>query len=355
MMFFNILIILLTLILLASVHEFGHFIFAKRLGVAVEEFGIGYPPRVFGKKIGKTFYSFNWLPFGAFVKIEGQESIGVYRNKTIGQRALIAIGGPLFSWIAGVILLAIIFLIGTYITIPDEVEAIDAKVQVIAISSDSPADLSGIKAGDIIIALKSDLEELQINKIIEIQEFIEKNKGKKITILLERTNNNFEVSLVPRVEVPAGEGAIGVSLARIVLEKFPLKSVLYEAFANAVMLTKYITFSFIGILQKIFSGKSLAGVAVVGPIGIGSLANQAIETGMVAYFQFIAIITLHLAIFNLLPIPVLDGGKLLFLGLEKINKGPLNRSIEESINSFFFILLVILMVIIAIKDIIKFF
>jgi len=354
-MFFNILIILLTLILLATIHEFGHFLFAKRSGVTVEEFGIGYPPRIFGKKIGDTFYSLNWLPFGAFVKIEGEESIGVYKNKTVGQRVLITIGGPLFSWIAGVVLLAIIFLIGTYIAIPDEIDNINARVQVVAVSPDSPADLSGIMAGDVIVALKSNSEELQINKIVEVQGFIEKNKGKEIKILLERVNNNPEIFLVPRVEIPDGEGAMGVSLVRTVLERFPLKEVPYEAFMNSVMLTKQITSSFMGIFQKIFNGKSLSGVAVVGPIGIGSLANQAIETGMVAYLQFVAIITLHLAIFNLLPIPALDGGKLLFLGLEKVNKGPLNRNIEEGINSFFFILLVILMAIIAIKDIIKFF
>ncbi|MFH1643141.1 MAG: M50 family metallopeptidase [Patescibacteria group bacterium] len=354
-MFFNIFIILLTLIFLAAIHEFGHFIFAKRSGVVVEEFGIGYPPRIFGKKMGDTFYSLNWLPFGAFIKIEGEESIDAYKNKTIGQRALMAIGGPMFSWLAGVVLLAIIFLTGTYVAIPDEIESVDARVQITAVSSGSPAESSGLKAGDIVVALESTLEEkIQINKIIDVQEFIEKNKGKEVIILIERANNISEVSLIPRINVPIGEGSMVVSLTRTTLKKIPFRSVFYEAFANAIMLTKQITLGFIGIFQKIFSGKSLTGVAVVGPIGIGSLANQAIETGIVFYLQFVAIITIHLAIFNLLPIPALDGGKILFLGLEKINKRPLNSNVEEKINSLFFMLLIILMVIIAIKDIIKF-
>lgn len=153
-MIFTIIIVFLSLIGLMVIHEFGHFVIAKKCGVKVEEFGIGYPPRIIGKKIGQTLYSLNLLPFGAFVKIQGEEggieSAQSFSQKPIWQRASIVIGGVASFWLISAILLSVVFGIGTFQAISDDEQVANPKVQIIAVAPDSPAEAAGIKVGDTI-------------------------------------------------------------------------------------------------------------------------------------------------------------------------------------------------------------
>jgi len=361
-MIFTIIIVFFSLIGLMALHEFGHFVIAKKCGVKVEEFGIGYPPRIIGKKIGQTLYSLNLLPFGAFVKIYGEEggieSAQSFSEKPIWQRASIVIGGVVSFWLISVILLSIVFGLGVSQAISDEAEAKNPKVQIVAIASGSPAEKAGIRLGDTIkqFSITIPAQQFQINKVKEIQELTEKYKGEKITLTIERGKEIFTASLVPRILPPEGEGPMGVGLARTALTNYPWYLSPIKGIEASLNLTASIGSGLIEVFGNIVRGKGLPpGSQLMGPIGIGSLMTQVAQLGVSYYLQFVALISIYLAIFNLLPIPALDGGKLLFLGIEKIRKKPVSPKIEQNITTFFFGLLILLMIFVTIKDVSRLF
>lgn len=358
----TILIVVLSLIGLIILHEFGHFILAKKFGVKVEEFGIFLPPRLIGKKIGETIYSLNLLPLGAFVKLYGEEKeikdLRSFSGKPIWQRVLIVLGGVVSFWIISAILLSIVMGLGAPTAVEDEANhtLINPQVQIMAIAPGSPAEKAGIKIGDAIKQLSVVNYQLPINKVKDVQEFTSLHKGEEITLTIQRGKEVFDVSLVPRVSPPEGEGAMGVALARTAMISYPW----YLAPIKGIEACGNLTYSIVNGLTRVFSnlvqGKGLpAGAQLMGPVGIGSLMSQIAQLGIIYYLQFIAIISIYLAIFNVLPIPALDGGKLLFLGIEKIRKKPVSQKIEQNITTLFFALLIALMIWVTIRDIARLF
>lgn len=347
-----------SLLGLMVLHEFGHFILAKKFGVKVEEFGIGYPPRIFGKKIGETIYSLNLIPFGAFVKIYGEEenieNSRSFSQKPIWQRSLIVLAGVLSFWIISAVILSVVMAIGAPTAVSDEASGglKDVKVQIVGIASKSPAELAGIKAGDAIASLKLKVksEKLKIDKVKQIQEFAEKHKGEEIVLTIERGKDVFDVTLIPRISPPEGEGSMGVALSRIAIKTYPWYQAPIEGISATLNLTYAIIEGYVNVIKHISNGLP-SGVQLMGPVGIFSLFNQMGQLGLNYYLQFLAIISIYLAVFNLLPIPAVDGGKLLFLAIEKINGRPVNPQIEQKITATFFALLLILMVFVTIKDI----
>ena len=364
-MFLTIIIAFVSLIGLIIAHELGHFMFAKKFGVKVEEFGVGYPPRLFGKKIGETVYSLNLLPFGAFVKIYGEEgeksSVSLsepeeekrsFQNKPIYQRMLIILGGVISFWIISIVLLSFVMALGapTAISDTDNGNLKDVKVQIAAVSLDSPADKSGIKPGDAIISVN----ELKIDKVVEIQEFTQSHKGEEILLTIERGKEIFNVSLVPRVNPPEGEGAIGVSLVRTAMKSYPWWQAIWQGISATFNLTIGVVQGWEKAITNAIEGTP-SGVQVMGPIGIFSLFNQSSQLGVNYFLQFIALISVYLALFNILPIPALDGGKLLFLTIEAVRKKPVSLRLEQKITAVFFTLLIMMMVWATIKDITRLF
>lgn len=355
-----ILIVFLSLIGLIVLHEFGHFILAKKFGVRVEEFGIFLPPRLIGKKIGETLYSLNLLPLGAFVKLYGEEEkveeSRSFSGKPIWQRTLIILGGVVSFWIMAVILLSIVFGMGVPQAVSDEADAVNPKVQIVAVASGSPAQVAGIKVGDTIKEFSIFNLQSSINKVKEVQELTEEYKGQAITLTIERGKEVLDVSLVPRARPPEGEGAMGVGLVRTALISYPWYLAPIKGVEACFNLTGSIVVGLSQVFGNLIQGKGLPpGAQLMGPIGIGSLMTQAAHLGLAYYLQFIAIISIYLAIFNILPIPALDGGKLLFLGIEKVRRKPVSQKIEQSITSIFFALLIALMIWVTIKDIIRIF
>ncbi len=326
----------------------------------MEEFGIGLPPRLIGKKIGETLYSLNLLPFGAFVKIEGEEggieSIHSFDKKPIWQRALIVLAGVVSFWLISIVLLSIVFGIGTWGPVSDEQEAVNAKVKVVGIAAGSPAEKAGIKLGDIIKQFSISNFQFSIDKVREAQELTEKYKGKEVILTTERGKEIFNINLIPRVSPPAGEGPMGVVLARVEIKRYPWYLSPIKGIEASFNMTILILGSLVQLLVNLIQGQALPPeVKFVGPIGIGAFMIQVAQLGWVYYLQFIAAISIYLAIFNLLPIPALDGGKLLFLGIEAVRKKPVNPRVEKKITAFFFTILLCLMVWVTIKDIIGLF
>jgi len=362
-MVLTILIAFLSLIGLIVLHEFGHFIMAKRFGVKVEEFGIFLPPRLIGKKIGETVYSLNLLPFGAFVKLYGEvdqekKEYWSFTQKPIWQRVLIVIGGVVSFWIISAILLSIVMGLGAPTAISDEEDGnlISPKVQIAAVAPNSPAEIAGIKPGDTIASLKLKIknEKLKITKVKEVQELIEKYKGEEVVLTIERGKEIFETSLVPRVSPPEGEGAMGVALVRTAIKSYPW----YQAPIQGIIATGNLT---VAVIQGWAQALVLAtkgeptGVQLMGPVGIFDLFAQVGQLGINYFLQFIAIISIHLALFNILPIPALDGGKLVFLGIEAVRKRPISPKMEQQITAVSFVLLITLIIWVTIKDITRLF
>lgn len=359
-MILTILIAFASLIGLIVLHELGHFVLAKRFGVKVEEFGIGIPPRLIGKKIGETIYSLNLLPIGAFVRLYGEEEQikdpRSFSGKSVRQRALIVAGGVVTFWIVSAVLLSIVMALGAPTVVEDNQNhnLQNPKVQIVAVAAGSPAEEAGLKPGDTIKQLSINNQWLSINKVKEVQEFTEINKGKEITLSVQRGKETLNTSFILRSSPPEGEGPIGIALVRTAIISYPW----YQAPFQGILATGNLTIAIIQgwaqALGNIIKGVP-TGVQLMGPIGISSLFVQVAQLGVVYFLQFIAIISIHLALFNSLPIPAVDGGKLLFLGMEAIRRKPLNQKLEQHLSVLSFVLLITLMIWVTIKDIIRLF
>jgi len=347
----------LSLISLIIIHELGHFLLAKKFGVRVEEFGIGLPPRLFGKKIGETIYSINLLPLGGFVKLYGHEKRETgpdsFSNKPIWQRALVILGGVVSFWIVAAVLLSIVMALGVPTVVGDEEAGLtDPKVQIVSVSKDSPAEQTEIRIGDAIRGINN----VSVSKVKEIQEITEVNKGKEMTLTIQRGQEVFDVSLVPRESFPAGEGAMGVGLIRTALKSYPWYLAPFKGIIATGNLTLAIFDGWVMTLSSLFQGNGMPqGAEVRGIVGIFELFVQVGGLGISYFLQFIAIIAVSLALINALPLPALDGGWFVLLIIEKFRGKPINQKTEQVISSIFFVLLITLMVWITIKDVARLF
>ena len=345
---------------LLILHELGHFVLAKKFGVRVDEFGIGYPPRIFGKKIGETIYSVNLLPFGAFVKLPGEigkaDDPRSFSRQSIPKRALVILGGVLSFWIMAVILFSIVFNLGAPVAIGDDVNSnlVNPRVQIAAISADSPAKVAGLEPGDTIKKFSIFNFQFSINKVKELQELTEKYKGQEIILTIQRGKEVFDVSLVPRVSPPSGEGPIGVALVRTAIKSYPWYQAPWQGIVSTVNLTGAVIQGYGEAIKNLIARKP-TGVELVGPVGVFNLFTQVSQLGVSYFLQFVGMIAIYIAIFNVLPIPAVDGGKLLFLGIEAVRKKPISEKVEQNVTAVFFALLLMMMVWVTIKDVSKLF
>jgi regulator of sigma E protease len=349
-----IVIAIATIGVLVILHELGHFFAAKKFGIKVEEFGMGLPPRLFGKKYGETLYSLNALPIGGFVKMEGEEkrsdSPRSFNKKPIWQRFIVVAAGVFVFWVIAVFIFAGL---GATIGIPTAIEddqenVTNPHVRVLGVSKDSPAEQSGLQLGDTILAIGGQT----VSKVKEVQDFSEQYAGQDTSFLLLRGEETIEVSLTPREESPAGQGAIGIALTRAGLVKYSW----YEAPFRGIQRTWNITFSIFEMFGVLFShvtgGEGLpAGSQVSGPVGVIDLLKNSLALGVSSYLSFVAVISVYLAIFNTIPIPALDGGRMFFILLEGVRKKPLPEKIEQRLIMISFLILIPFILWVSVQDI----
>lgn len=379
-MFLTIIVFILILGLLIFVHEFGHFIMAKRAGIKVEEFGFGFPPKIFGIKKGETVYSLNLFPIGGFVRIYGEMGLDSERarqkkgkpkkskkqpkkdkerafyNKPVKTRAKITAAGVIMNLFLAAFILGIGHWLGLPTIIEDN-EAIDsakARIQVTQVSFDSPAAQVGIKIGDTIKQLTISNKQLTINKVKEVQEFVKAHKGEEITVVIQRGDEILEKTLIPRVSPPPGEESLGIGLARTSIVSYPWYRALIMGIVSTVNLIWAMITILADLLWRLVATGHLA-VEVAGPVGIFSLTGQAAQLGFIYILQLTALLSINLAIINLLPFPALDGGRLLFLAIEKIKGSPVSQKIERIAHTTGFVILVLLMIAITWRDMVRFF
>jgi regulator of sigma E protease len=353
----NFLIVFIAFLGLIILHEFSHFILAKKIGVKVEEFGIGYPPKIFGKKVGDTLYSLNLLPFGAFVRIEGEEGEGGsgpsnFRNKGFWQKFSVIAAGVVSFWIIAAVLLTIVMAVGVPESIDDEEAGnfSNPKIQIYAIMPNSPALASGLRIGDAVMEVSSGNNIYEIKKTKDFQDLIAENKGKEIGLKIKRGEEILNFSVIPRIAPPKQEGPLGVAVVRTAIKYYPWYLAPWEGIKTTGSLTWRILEGWGQALSNIFQHKP-SGVELMGPIGIFDLFIQASHMGVSYFLQFVAIIAVNVALFNVIPIPVTDGGKIMFLIIEKIRKKQISRKFEERLNIVFFALIILLSIVVAIGDI----
>lgn len=362
-MLLTIVVFILILGLLVFVHELGHFISAKKAGVKVEEFGFGFPPRILAFTKGETTYSLNAIPIGGFVKIFGEEgdenrstNKRAFYNKPIWQRAIISVMGVIMNLIIAGILLSVVHGIGipSVVDSSQETNYKNVQIQIIEVAKNSPAEKAGIKMGDAIISLSFGNEKTSIEEIDEVQKFVAFHSGQEITMEIKRGSEILLKNITPRVNPPKDEGALGIAMSKIGLVSYPWYQAILKGFAATGRLFITMITLFYQLLKSlILNGKMIGEVA--GPVGIVVLTGQMVKLGIVYILQFTAILSINLALINILPFPALDGGRLLFLLIEKIKGRPIKFKTEKVANTLGFAILIGLMLIVTLRDVIKLF
>lgn len=328
----NILIGLIMFMVIITLHELGHFIGAKASNIKVNEFSIGMGPAVLKKQKGETQYSLRALPIGGYVSMEGEDEESSdkrsFGNASPLARFITIFAGPFMNFVLAFVIL--LFVIGN--------RGI-AKPVIGSFSENSPAQKAGMQVNDRIIKI----DDEKINTFMDASRLISSSKGKELLVTYERNGVENTVKIKP-VE---REGAYIIGFAPYISKSF--SDVIAGAFNTCVYFTRLIWDSLKGLISGAFGLKDLSG-----PIGIIGNMGAYIEGGVYSLLNFAALISVNLGFFNLLPIPALDGSKLLFIIIEAIRRKPLNKKFEGYITAAGFILLLGLMLIVSIKDIFSF-
>ena len=369
----TILIFIIILGLLVFVHELGHFLVARWNGIRVDEFGFGFPPRLFGviknasgkyelvwgnKEMpsGETVYSLNWIPLGGFVKIAGEDGHDAsdpnsFAGKSAWTRIRVLAAGVFMNFLFAWFLISIVFMLG----LPQPIEPADhgkfadAKIQVLAVGKGTPAETMGLSMGDAIVSINGEA----ITTLEQVSGLISSHKGQAITVVVDRFGKPLTLTGTPRTEYPATEGALGISFSETAVVSYPW----YEAIYRGAIATYDITLAILGafgmMIASLFGGAKTA-LDVTGPVGIVYLTKQMSDLGLPYLLQFAALLSINLGIINILPIPALDGGRILFILIEKLKGSPVSHRVEGMIHQIGFILLLVLMLLVTVRDFAQF-
>lgn len=356
-MLLTIIVFVLILGLLVFVHELGHFVAARKNGVKVEEFGFGFPPRIFGIKRGETIYSLNWIPLGGFVKIKGeagenQEDEDSFAHKKIWQRALILASGVFMNFILAAVLLSVGFMIGLPQVINGEngsARIRDAKVQIVQVLEGTPAAGAELKPGDAILSIDGQ----EILDVTAMQDYLGGKIDVPVKIVFERDNAQFEKEIKPVFLVETGRGGIGVGLLKSGIVSYPWYLALWKGAEAAVYFTGEVVVAFYELIKNLIVTQKVS-VDLSGPVGIAVLTGEVARMGFVYLLQFTALLSVNLAVINFLPFPALDGGRILFLVIEKIRRKPVSQKIENLVHNVGFALLMLLILLVTFRDVMKF-
>lgn len=360
----TILIFILVLVLLIVVHEFGHFVAAKLSGMRVDEFGIGYPPRAWGKKLGETVYTLNWLPFGGFVKIYGEDPEGgvphprAFSSKPRSVQALVLVAGIAMNLVFAYVLLSITLGMGTLRALaPEEVShAPDAALAIASVLPESPAAHAGLRPGDVIVEAQQDGTIFESVLPEAFTTFVGQNVAAHPVVLqIKRGEEITEHSVTPAFGVIAASPdrlALGIGLTTIGTISVPWHRAPLEGFLLTAEITKQTALALVSFFISIFTFTAdLSQVA--GPVGIAGAVGHASSDSFASLLSITALISINLALINLLPIPALDGGRLLFVIIESIIRKPIKPSVANTVNAVGFGLLILLMVVVTASDIFK--
>ena len=355
----TILIFIIMLVVLIVAHEFGHFIVAKLSGMKVPEFGLGFPPKLWGKKIGDTEYTLNALPFGGFVKIEGEDAHessndpSAFSNRPKVLQAATLVAGPGANFILAFLLISVSFMVG----VPSAVETgdtrvVDPRVVIADVVAGSPAEQAGILPGDRVVSITTNGNTVPVAKPEDVSGGIARATG-PVLLDIEREGELRSIEATPQPGLIAEEPerrALGIASVLVgTLRLNPIEAV-GAGFIETIERTKAV---FAGIVDLIGSAFTLSADVknIAGPVGIATLTGDAARFGFGSLLSFAAIISINLGILNLLPFPALDGGRLAFLAIETVIRRPIPLGIANAANAIGFALLIMLMIAVTFQDI----
>ena len=423
-MLLTVIIFFIVLSVLVLAHEFGHFMMARKFGVRAEEFGLGFPPRIFGwqvwrerqvKKIAEsenieielkatpfsdgseiiketivdekrevdevswvkkfrfikgsreitedeqkygTVYSLNWLPLGGFVKIKGENGEGQaepdsFAGKKIWQRAFMLSAGVVMNIILAMVLISVGFMIGLPQALDGELSArahvSDKKIQIVQVMENTPAELAGLLIGDTILSI----DNKNFSNYQELQNYVAANVGNKLIYKIKRGQDLTEAGITPALMPEINRGGIGVAITETGVVSYPWYLAIFEGIKTTFILTWAIIVAFYELIKGLIFGHGVT-ADLSGPIGIATLTGQVARMGFVYLLQFTALLSINLAVINFFPFPALDGGRVLFLIIEKIKRSPVKTEVEGAIHNIGFALLMLLVLIVTFRDVAKF-
>lgn len=371
-MLFTVITFFIVLSVLVLVHEWGHFITARRAGVKVEEFGLGLPPRAFGffknisgrwelvglktKEAPKTIWSLNWLPLGGFVKIKGEDGgdpndTTSFASKGVLNRIWIISAGVTMNVLLAIVLLSIGLAIGSPQVVDSTkiskwAEVSDIQVRVTEVLKDSPAARAGIESPDAIISVAGQT----VTSIDELQMSFEGKVGQEIEVVLERNGETITTKLVPEILAETEKAGMGVAMVQTGFISYPWYIAPVFGVVETFKMIAAILVGFFVIIKTLIMQGELIG-EVYGPVGIANLVGDAARLGFLYVMQFTAILSIIIAVINFLPFPALDGGRVVFLIIEGLRGKPVNPKIENTMHNIGFALLMLLILVVTYNDI----
>lgn len=333
MLLVEILLIALFVGIIVAGHEFGHFLLAKLSGMKVNEFGFGYRPRLFAKKIGETVYSLNALPFGGFVEIEqgkfGEPGRG-FNSASFNKRFGTLCGGIIMNFMIGWVALSLLFMIG-----------IPQTLYITNVLPDSPAESAGLKNGD---------QLLDFSALDVFLSTVKDHEGQPLALRIGRDGKVIKASLTPTILVSANTGRIGAEITESGIVKMGFLASLKEGLLSC--------FRIIGLIfERILSFFRIRGSLsnVSGVVGVIGAIHTANKLGLAYLLELLGMVSLNFTVVNLLPIPALDGGNIAFLIYEKVRGKPAASKITSTVNFVGYLVLLFLMIVVNIRDISKLF
>lgn len=349
----TVILFLLILALLVLFHEFGHYLAARLFGIDVEEFGVGFPPRAWSVKRRQTVWSLNWIPLGGFVRIRGEDDPskigpGTFSHKPAGIRAIVICAGVFMNLVLSSLLFAVGFTVGLpqiAEDLPANARVRDQRVQILEVLPGSPAEEAGVRAGDVIAAV----DRQAIAEVALIQDLVNAKEG-PVRLELRRGDETIGLEFEARFDEESGRKIMGVALAETAIVSFPWYVAIGKGVTATLFYVREIVVTIADLVKGFFVGAK-PGIEFSGPVGIAVLTGRAAKLGFIYLLQFAALLSVNLAVVNILPIPALDGGRLLFVIVEKFRGRAVRPVVEAVIHRIAFFLLLGLVAVVTIKDI----
>lgn len=355
----TIILFILVLSVLVFVHELGHFVMARKMGMKVEEFGFGFPPRMFGIVRKGTLYSVNWIPLGGFVKIKGESGEHAsdgdsFASKKAWQRFVVLIAGVVMNLVLAGVLFSVGYMIGLPSVIDEAIPAsatiADQELTIMQVIEGSPAETQGVVAGDALLAI----DGTTFGTDVEARDYLAEHGDDGVELLLvSETGEERTVSVTAEYLEAAESSALGIGFVSTGLVSYPFFQAIGQGIYTTYQYTIQIFLAFVGIIRDLVVTQEV-GVDLSGPVGIAVMTGQVAAMGLVYLLQFTAVLSINLAIINALPFPALDGGRIFFLAIEKLRGKPVSEKIEVAAHNLGFLLLMLLVVLVTYKDFVTF-
>lgn len=339
--------------LLVFVHEWGHFLTARRLGVTVEEFGFGFPPRIVGWRRRGTLYSLNWIPFGGFVRLKG-ETPGTnfepdsFAAQSRSRRFVILAAGVLMNYLLSAVLFTAGFTVGLPTASsgdPSTAQLKNVRPQIVSLEDGGPAARSGIRVGDTLVAFN----EIPLTSAPELKARQQQHGGQPITLMVKRGDIQRSVMIQP-APTESGEFRIGIGILDVGTLTYPFPQSIWYGLTTTVRVTGDIFVSFGHLLRDLVVERTVS-PELSGPVGVVVLTGQALELGWPYLVQFTALLSVTLAVINFFPLPALDGGRALFVIIEAVRRKAVDYRVESLIHAVGFYLLIALVLLVSLRDV----